>query len=291
VLSTHLVKKDKNREEFLSTQEYEDIRQLVKNTSGIVVLDKNARWLQKAIQKGIARCNFSSIQEYSSFLQENTPRAKRENCLLVDDITINETFFFRNPSHFEALKSTVVPEIVSSRRKEPQISSFTVWCAGCSTGQEAWSVAIVLAECAHLLQYFGRTTILATDISETAIAEAKRGIYPKIRLDKMDSKRMTRWFKTEGEQIHLRETLKAMVRFNVSNILTMTVPPSSVDIIFCRNVMIYFDRDTQKKLVDKFHACLRPGGVLFIGHSESLMGLTNSFKYKVLNDGIVYQKM
>jgi chemotaxis protein methyltransferase CheR len=207
---------------------------------------------------------------------------------LVDALTINETTFFRNVPQLNLFASVALPEVISRKRATSEPKRIKVWSAGCSTGQEAYTLAM-LAQEAILPLFTWEVQILATDISPTVLAEAQRALYPKARLDTMPTEMRARYFDDLGAQIRVKESLRRLVTFRQHN-LRDTFPMDRFDVIFCRNVMIYFSRKEQARLAQRFAERLAPEGFLFIGHSESLQGLDVGLQLRLHKGGVAYQK-
>lgn len=207
---------------------------------------------------------------------------------LVDALTINETTFFRNVPQLNLFARIALPEIISRKRATSEPKVLQIWSAGCSTGQEAYTLAMLANEAVKPLFTWG-VQILATDISPTVVAAAKAGVYPKARLDTLPAELRSRYFDDLGGQIRVKESLKRHVTFRQHN-LRDPFPPTRFDAIFCRNVMIYFSRQEQARLAQRFAERLAPEGFLFIGHSESLQGLGVGLQLRMHNGGVVYQR-
>jgi chemotaxis protein methyltransferase CheR len=199
---------------------------------------------------------------------------------MIDSISTNLTYFFREESHFTRL-SQLLPFFFENAEKQRSDPKVLVWCAGCSTGEEPYSVAMTAREA--LKERAGRVKILATDISTRVISHAAEGVYPLEKIKKIPPALMGKYFQRGAGKMDshfcVKKDIRDMISFKLFNL--MHPPPSDVlfDVIFCRNVMIYFDKPTQQKLVGNFFNSLKKGGYFFIGHSESLTGLTHPFKY------------
>lgn len=207
---------------------------------------------------------------------------------LVDALTINETTFFRNVPQLNLFARIALPEVISRKRATSEPKTLQIWSAGCSSGQEAYTLAMLAHEAVKPLFTWG-VQITATDISPTVLAAAKEGVYPKARLDTMPAELRSRYFDDLGGQIRVKESLKRLVTFKQHN-LRDPFPPTRFDVIFCRNVMIYFSRQEQAHLAQRFAERLAPEGFLFIGHSESLQGLGVGLQLRMHNGGVVYQR-
>lgn len=226
------------------------------------------------------RLRFHGIDNYSAYCDLlRSPQGEEELQFLIDRISTNHTHFFREPKHFDFLAEAIIPKWqADSRRTDP----FRIWSAASSTGEEAYSIAIHLAENFAPAEA-NRWQIEGTDISTRVLEIAERGIYESERLSSVPPALLHRYFQRGVNQWsgHLRakDDLRRRVHFQHLNLLDGHYPfPYSFDLIFCRNVMIYFDRPTQETLVRLLAEKLVPGGHLFVGHSESLSGVKHNLK-------------
>lgn len=214
---------------------------------------------------------------------------EQEMTALVDNLTINETTFFRNTPQLDLFAQVAIPELVKIKRQRNEPPRLEIWSAACSTGQEVYTLAILAYEALRFLPQWD-FHILGTDISTSVLAAAQRGVYPKARLDKMPPHLLSRYFDDLGEEIRVKDALRRKVALTAHN-LRDPFPKQRFDIIFCRNVMIYFSRDDQVQLSRRFETHLTEGGFLFIGHSESLQGLGIDLKLRIESSGVAYQKV
>lgn len=218
-----------------------------------------------------------------------SPLGSTEMMALTDELTINETTFYRNVPQLEMLSRVVLPEIIARKKAVPGgPKRLDLWSAACSTGQEVYTLAIIAYEAVRLLPQWD-VRVFGTDISPTVVDTARRGIYPKARLDTVPPGIIQRYFDDQGDKIRVKDNLRRVSIFQQHN-LNDSFPQGSFDVIFCRNVMIYFSREDQAKLAQKFKDRLAPQGFLFIGHSETLQGLGVDFKLRIEARGIAYQK-
>jgi chemotaxis protein methyltransferase CheR len=178
--------------------------------------------------------------------------------------------------------------VISRKRATSEPKVLKLWSAGCSCGQEAYTLAILAQEAVQPLYTWG-VQILATDLSKQVLEVGQRGVYPKVRLDTMPPAVRTTYFHDLGDQIRVKDSIRETVTFRQHN-LRDPFPAERFDVIFCRNVMIYFSRQEQIRLAQRFHDHLAPEGFLFIGHSESLQGLDVGLQMRLHNGGVAYQK-
>ena len=207
---------------------------------------------------------------------------------LVDDLTINETTFYRNVPQMNLFANVAVPEIAARKRAQGGPKRLDIWSAACSTGQEVYTLAILAYEALRFLPAWN-VHVYGTDISPSVIDVARRGVYPKARLTTMPPQILARYFEAHGDEIRVKDMLHRITSFQMHN-LRDPFSPQVYDVIYCRNAMIYFSRDDQKALAERFRERIAPGGFLFIGHSESLQGLGVDFRMRVEAGGVAYQK-
>jgi chemotaxis protein methyltransferase CheR len=205
---------------------------------------------------------------------------------LLDSLMICETSFFRNLPQFDLLREVVLPEITAKKAKAGS-RMLRVWSAGCSTGQEPYSAVIALLETLPD-QASWTIRVVASDLSFTALERAQAGLYRADQLKGIDQGSLPKYFRKENERYAVSDAVKKRVIFDYHN-LKNDNGLRGLDIIFCRNVMIYFDAEEQRRLVNRFANCLVPGGFLFIGHAESLQGLSKRFTMVHRNKGIAYR--
>ncbi len=256
----------------LTAKDFERLSQFVYAEVGIKMPPSKKTMLEARLQKRLRVLNLESYKEYCDYLFSSAGM-ERELPHMIDVVTTNTTDFFREPRHFDYLLDLVLPDLAGGlcRRREAR-----VWSAGCSIGMEPYTLAMVLSEfqTAHKGFHF---SILATDISTQALEQAVAAIYDEDRVapvpKQMKSKYLLRSKDRTKRLVRVAPELRRLVRFRRLNFMEEFTLQDPLDIIFCRNVIIYFDRVTQEKLFHKFCRCLQPGGYLFIGHSESLTGM------------------
>ena len=257
--------------------EFEFIRGLVYEHSRINLGPDKRELVSARLGKRLRATNLESVGDYCKLLQ--TEGDGEELAHLIDAISTNHTFFFREIQHFDFLSKTILPEMKARLRTE-KWPRFHVWSAACSSGEEPYSIAITLDEC------LGRAWpwhIECTDISNRILAKAKAGIYKEDTVGKLAPERVRNFFQRgfgphEGNY-RIKPALSAGLSFTQLNLLEGEPPfQEPFHVIFCRNVMIYFDRPTQEELVQKLSRRLVPGGYLFVGHSESLTGIRHPLK-------------
>jgi len=264
----------------ISEQEFGLFRQLIYNKSGINLNPTKRNLLQTRLAKRLRQLKCESFSQYYRYVKNDT--TGEELIAMLNAISTNLTKFFREEEHFNYLNNTVLPELISGKHKNGA-RRLRTWSAGCSSGEEAYSLAItILTHIETTLTW--DLKILATDISTDILKKASDGIYEEEKINVMPKNILSEFFlKGDGEYndyYKVKPVLRNIVTFRRLNLIDETYPfKGRFDFIFCRNVMIYFDKKTQEGIVNRFYNHLEEGGYLFIGHSESLSGVKSSFKY------------
>lgn len=267
---------------FFSDDDLKTVADLVYRTCGIVFKESNLTVLISRLSYKVREKKISAA-EYISVLR----RDSKELLSFIDFVTTNFTSFFRNPKQFEILSDIILPELI----KRNQSSKFIkVWSAGCSTGEEPFTIAMVLHDCLErkgLLDGGWSFHITASDISLESLFTAKEGKFPKKSVEKIERRYLEKYFTVVGEEHIVKDAIKKTVRFDYHNLIYDN-GIREVDVVFCRNVLIYFDLDIQRKVLANIHLASRASGILFIGHSESLIGVFEGFKPQTSENGIYY---
>jgi len=258
---------------------------LVYEKTGIYLKPEKKELLNARLGKRLRALGLDSFKKYYEYVVND--KSGEELVQMIDVVSTNFTSFFRESSHFDLLVSRVLPELTQKPGRKNEI---VLWSAACSSGEEPYTIAMVMEE--PLAQYPGWTyRIMATDISTKVLAQAQRGVYPVDRVSKVPAPYLRRYFqKGVGRStgyVRIKEFLRKKVQFERFNLMHPFPWQEAIDVIFCRNVMIYFNRETQQELVNKFYTALKRGGYLFIGHSESISSLKHAF---VQVDATAYQK-
>jgi chemotaxis protein methyltransferase CheR len=261
----------------LRDEEFDLISQLVYRTFGIHLTDKKKALVQGRLNSLVRSLGFPTFEAYyNSVLRDPTGGSL---LALVDRISTNYTYFFRETAHFDFLNQTGLPEICQSAEKTGR-RELRMWSAGSATGEEAYSLAMVLRE--YLGSAYSRwdVGVLGTDISLTALRQARQGVYPAEKIGKVPLRYKKYLYRDTDGSYAVRDELKGMVLFKKLNLMQDSYPfKGKFHAVFCRNVMIYFDLETRKRLIERFHRYLHPGGFLFIGHAESLGRSHGLFEY------------
>ena len=265
-----------DREFSMTDADFEFIRKLSKEKTGIELGDHKKEMIYSRIVRRIRQLKKGSFTEYCRFLETD---GEQELTHFVNAITTNLTSFFREGHHFEYLKDQVLPELKKLHSRDKKIR---IWSAGCSTGEEPYSIAMTLSGACKIPEWNAK--ILATDLDTNVVAHGKRGIYARDRVDGLPPSIVKNHFShyagsRPNESVYeVDEDIKKYVTFNKLNLLGNWPMKGQFDVIFCRNVVIYFNKETQRQLFDRYANILAPNGYLFIGHSESLHGVTKRFE-------------
>ena len=245
---------------------------LVFDNTGIFLKPEKKELLNARLGKRLRACKIASFEAYYDYVQSDPSGEELIN--LINAVSTNFTSFFRENAHFDYLTNEVLPELSKSGSSE-----LKVWSAACSSGEEPYTLAMVLNDYKHKNKAF-RFTVQATDISTRVLDIARAGIYADERIRTLPKHVLEQYFqKGKGNSagyVKVKRKLRDPVFFKHFNLMDDFPWVEEFDVIFCRNVMIYFNRDTQQDLIDKFSQCLKPGGYLFIGHSESLTSIEHS---------------
>jgi len=288
----------------LTKAELRLLQTLVYQECGMYFDERRIDFLQGRLQRRLRERHLDSFYTYYRLLVSE--QGKGELAQLLEDLTVNETSFFRNKPQLELFHRHILEEFLHEKHRRKQYS-LRFWSAGCSTGQEPYTLAMLVADA---LGYFElrnslsgspvlpkplipppwKVEILASDISYTVLRAGQEGIYSETQMESVDYNYRLRYFDKVGDRYAIKKALKEVISFDFHNLKTEYLPQNN-DTIFCRNVMMYFDQAEQKRLVDKFYRCLNPRGFLFVGHAESLLGLTDKFSLVHRNSGTAYQRV
>jgi chemotaxis protein methyltransferase CheR len=287
----------------LSDSELKLLQALIYQECGMYFDSRRAHFLQDRLQRRLRECRLDSFYSYYRLLISNDGR--QELAKLLENLTVNETSFFRNKAQLELFTKQILEDLLR-RKHQQRMHSLRIWSAGCSTGQEPYTIAMLLADAftGRLLMDLAtfdctlpkplipppwKVEILASDISYTALRAAQEGIYSEHHMSPVDYSYRLRHFDKVDDRYVVKKALRELIHFDFHNLKTEYLPQRN-DVIFCRNVMMYFDEAEQKRLLEKFYRCLNPGGYLLVGHAESLIGLTDRFTMIYRDSGTAYQR-
>ena len=274
----------------ISDEEYATLRDYIYKRSGISIPASRKYLLENRLGPLLRELNLKSFSEYIAFLDKGANKSKEEG-RLFELVTTNETSFYRNTAQLNALEKTILPELIEQKRKAKD-NRLHIWSAGCSSGEEPYTISMILHELLQNELSRWRLSITAQDISEAMLEAARKGVYGKYALRTTEASIINKYFDQEEDLYRVKPAVKRLVRFSSLNMndAAQMRRGERADIVFCRNVIIYFDEDMKKRVIEAFHERLVPGGYLFIGHSESLHSITNAFEAKYFPGAIVYKK-
>ena len=274
------------REFIITDKDFEILRQLVNYYTGITLSDSKRELIYSRLAGRLRKNKLRKFSDYCRLLQEDAEG--EEVTYFRNAITTNLTSFFREEHHFDYLKNVILPEYKKNSALKKRLR---IWSAGCSTGEEPYSIAMVLKESSYIPPDCD-LKILATDIDSAVLKTAKEGFYPEDKTKQISEQRIKKWFLSRRARIdgHLEvcKELKNHITFKELNLMREWPMKGPFDMIFCRNVLIYFSKPTQRILIDRFANLLSDNGYLFIGHSESLFRISDRFK---LVGQTMYQKI
>ncbi|MBV7273574.1 CheR family methyltransferase [Clostridium thailandense] len=266
----------------IKEKEFKYLVQYMKSNYGINLINKKIL-IEGRLGNYISEKGFSSFDEYINYAVNDS--SGREITTLVNKLTTNHTFFMREADHFNYLKNKALPSIIASIKDR----DLRVWSAGCSTGEEPYTLAMIISEFLGDCKKIWDTKILATDISVNALEKAKEGIYSLEAIENLPTSwKYNNFNRIDSKSYRVSDKIRNEIIYRVFNLMEPVFPfKKKFHIIFCRNVMIYFDEKTKKELIEKFYQFTEPGGYLFIGHSEFINKNDTGYKYIM---PAVYQK-
>ncbi|MBP7653612.1 protein-glutamate O-methyltransferase CheR [Candidatus Dependentiae bacterium] len=251
----------------LNDSDFTYFRNLVYDICGICISADKKEMLKCRINKRLKDLNLESYKEYKNYIKNNS----EEITNFINAVSTNKTDFFREKNHFDFLSEHIKKNI-------NKMKDLYIWSAACSTGEEPYSIAMTLNEELYDNPNVN-SLILATDIDTNVLAKAYKGSYKHDQIQGIPRHLLLKYFEKSGDSYNIKKNLREVLRFKHLNLIEPFPFNKKFDFIFCRNVMIYFDSKTQQELVNKFYNMIKPGGYLFIGHSESLTRLNIKFKY------------
>ncbi|MCL1925778.1 MAG: protein-glutamate O-methyltransferase CheR [Syntrophorhabdaceae bacterium] len=265
----------------LNDKAFEKLRDYVYDRSGIRLSEIKKHSIENHLARRILENHLSGFDDYLTFMMS---REATELKALFGIITTNETYFFREPPQLDVFKKHIVPNVLKNKRTR----DIRVWSAACSSGEEPYTVAAMLKETEPLL----RTDIIGSDISEVVLETARRGIFSSYSVRNVPPNYLQKYFKARENAYELDESIRKMVRFLNVNLVDEKAVRAirNADVIFCRNVLIYFDEKSKRKAVSLLYDALAPNGFLIVGTSESLYNVTRALQPTVIDKVVLYQK-
>ncbi|OQA34732.1 MAG: Chemotaxis protein methyltransferase Cher2 [Acidobacteria bacterium ADurb.Bin340] len=274
----------------MSAPEFQGLRDFIYAKTGIFFNESKQYFLENRLQRRLGDLKLRTYREYLDLVQGGAGREELKQLFI--EITTNETSFWRNPPQIEAFQRVVLPEAVKLAR-DRGATKFRIWSAACSSGEEPYTLAMVCAEAKDGPLKGLQVEILATDISERVLAQAKQAVYGSYTLRNLSPAQLQRHFTQQGpDQFEAKPELRQMVGFRNVNLVDYPAYRSlgTFDIIFCRNVLIYFDDAVKRKVLQGFHEQLAPRGYLLVGHSESIHAFNTGFELMHFSKAMGYRK-
>lgn len=267
--------------DLLTDSQFDTFRKLIYDASGITFSDTNRSILDSRLKERLREKQLTDVQDYYKLITSDQGEFKT----FLDSITTNLTRFFRNQPHFDALVNYVIPHVIENKKKTGD-TKFHIWSAGCSTGEEPYTIAMLLKEKLPAPYSF---EIIASDISLKSLMVGQQGFYPESRVGGIPADYLAKYFTKTDTGYQVKPDLMKTIRFDYHN-LRFDSGARNLDIVFCRNVLIYFDEAAQKATIDRFYNSMAKNSYLFIGHSESLFGMDTKFEFLKTEWACLYQK-
>jgi chemotaxis protein methyltransferase CheR len=264
---------------------FRELRDFIYEKSGIYIADTKKYLIENRLSRILQEKNMNSFEDYFRHLKKNTNG--KELSRLFDAVTTNETYFFREPQQLEVFVNNIAPKLLAQKKG---LGVLKIWSAACSSGEEPYTISMMLME-KHITP--NQFELYASDLSEGVLRSAKRAVYNSYSVRNIPEHYLKKYFSNTGQTYSLNPLVKKTVKFMKVNLIdekTMKLL-RGMDVIFCRNVLIYFDAKAKQKAVSNLYDSLNPGGFLFIGTSESLHSVTRAFRPSVINKVIMYQKV
>jgi len=263
----------KEREFAFTQDDFDTLCRLIMDYAGIKMHQGKEDMIYGRVSRRVRKLGLRTFSEYVDLLEEDP--SGEEMGRFVNAVTTNMTSFFREQHHFEYMKQTLLPELMEHHKTDHRIR---IWSAGCSSGEEPYSIAMTMAE---TMPTDWDARILATDLDTDMVAHAAKGIYESKRVNGLAKGTVRRWFSRNRkypDKVKIKSSLQEMITFRKLNLLHGWPMHGPLDAIFCRNVIIYFDTETKRKLMARYADLLAPHGRLFLGHSESLLNISDQFR-------------
>jgi chemotaxis protein methyltransferase CheR len=271
----------------LSDDVFHLFRDLMYEQSGVVLDERSKYFVENRLMHSVQRLQFDSFRDYYYYLKYDRKKSE-ELANVIDLLTIHETYFFREEQQLKSFSEEILPELALKRK---EAKSIRIWSAGCSTGEEPYTISMLILEKEEFKDW--TVEIFATDISQRVLQSARRGLYQPASFRSTEPKYVSKYFKKEDNAYRISDTVKKNVVFLHLNLLDANrlafINP--MDLIFCRNVIIYFDMEAKKKVITMFHGKLKGNGYLLLGHSESLINISTAFALRHLKHDMVYQNL
>lgn len=276
------------KEEIIPLEEdvFRLLRDLIRDYCGIYFDDDMRYLLEKRLSRRVNHHHFNKFRDYFRYLLYDKNRDE-ELASIVDILTVNETYFFREQNQLRTFSEEILPDLRATNKEKKRLR---IWSAGCSTGEEPYTIAMLILELGLFRDW--NIEIIGSDINQRVLQVARNGLYRKNSFRTTDRYYLNKYFREEGGLYRIVDTVRQYVNFNYLNFLDpfKIKLVGSMDAIFCRNVLIYFDHPSRRKVIEMFHERLVDGGFLMLGHAESLINLSTAFSLRHFKYDMVYQK-
>ena len=272
----------------MTVEEFHLLRDCVYSHCGIFFDNDSQYLLEKRLARRLTALNLPSFRDYYHYLKYN--RKKDQELMdIMDILTTNETYFFRESFQLKAFTDEIIPELLA-RKTDCSRRTLRIWSAGCSTGEEPYTIAMLLHGIKELQGW--KIEIVGTDISQRVLQHARRAVYGKSSFRTTDEAYIKRFFIEQEDGLKVCDEIREIVSISHLNLFDVNrmIMLGRMDLIFCRNVIIYFDQAAKKRVVESFFNSLNDGGFLLLGHSESLMNITTQFTLRHFKNDMIYQK-
>lgn len=262
------------------------IRELVKDYCGLYFDDGSRYLIERRLSRRVRNHHLDTFRDYYRFMLYNR-NSEEELTAIIDILTVNETYFFREQNQLKAFSMEILDELKEKNKSRKKLK---IWSAGCSTGEEPYTIAMLIKERGNFEGW--DIEIHGSDINQRVLQTARKGVYRKISFRTMDAYIQKKYFNQENGNYRIHDSLKENVTFSYLNLLDPFKMKflGTMDVILCRNVLIYFDNESRKKVIENMYQRLINGGYLLLGHAESLMNVSTAFDLKHFKNDMVYQK-
>lgn len=255
----------------MTPADFDYVSQVLRRRSGLVLTPEKAYLIQSRVGPLLRRHGIASLDALVLRMRRGDEKLTRD---VVEAMTTNESFFFRDKTPFDHFEKLILPRLLQARASERRLR---IWCAAASTGQEPYSLAMILRERAHLLKDW-KVDIIGTDLSTDVLERAKAGLYSQFEVQRgLPVQLLVKYFTKEGDQYRIKDEIRGAVQYKVANLLDPFVGFGTFDVVFCRNVLIYFDEPTKRSVLDRIAQLMPDDGYLLLGAAESVVGVTQSF--------------
>lgn len=277
-----------DREDIIPLQEdvFRLLRDLIRDYCGIYFDDGSRYLIERRLSRRVKNHHLNDFKDYYRLLLYNM-RRDEELAAIIDVLTVNETYFFREQNQLKAFSEEILPELRDINKDKKRLR---IWSAGCSTGEEPYTIAMLILEQKYF--YSWDIEIIGSDINKRVLQVARKGIYRRNSFRTTEQYFISKYFSEENGSFKISDSVKQYVNFNYLNLLDPLKVKfvGKVDVIFCRNVLIYFDHLSRKRVVESLYERLADGGYLLLGHAESLMNISTAFTLRHFKNDMVYQK-